>query len=208
MGMIFIMEQMTMVLEPVRLYQSPKNLEKGIRKERFKKGAWFLWLLPGKKKGLLGSKYYCDQNPEIPIEQTTVNLNIDMIGRIDDDNEGDSNYVYLIGSDMLSTKVHELSEESNNECCKMRLDYTFNNFQDPNNFYKRSDHYNFAKYDIPVIFYFNGSHEDYHQPTDTIEKIEFGVYEKRTKLVFNTALKLANYDGIIEADKSFDEPEE
>ena len=161
----------------------------------------------GEEKGLLGSKYYCDSDPVLPLEQTVCNLNIDMIGRVDEDHQEDSNYVYLIGSDMLSTKVHELSEKTNEECCQLNLDYTFNNFQDPNNFYKRSDHYNFAKNNIPVIFYFNGSHEDYHKPTDTIDKINFGVYNKRTELIYHTVISLANYEGDIEADKSFDEPE-
>ncbi len=181
-----------------------KSYQEGVRPKR----SILFMAFTGEEKGLLGSKYYCDQSPVIPLEQTVVDLNIDMIGRIDEDNEGDSNYVYLIGSDMLSSTVHELSEHANTECCKVRLDYTFNNFQDPNNFYKRSDHYNFAKYDIPVIFYFNGSHEDYHKPTDTIDKINWGVYARRTKLIYHTALKIANYDGIIEADKSFDEPTE
>ncbi len=161
----------------------------------------------GEEKGLLGSKYYCDQDPVIPLEKIVTNLNIDMIGRRDGDHERDSNYVYLIGSDMLSTKVHELSEEANKECCNVEFDYQFNNFQDPNNFYKRSDHYNFAKNDIPVIFYFNGSHEDYHKPTDTVDKIEFGLYRNRAEVIYYTVRKLANYEGVIEADKSFDEPE-
>jgi Peptidase family M28 len=175
--------------------------------EKTKRSILFM-AFTGEEKGLLGSKYYCNQAPVIPLEKTVCDLNIDMIGRIEDDHEGDSNYVYLIGSDMLSSKVHEISERTNEDCCQMNFDYKFNDFQDPNNFYKRSDHYNFAKNNIPVIFYFNGSHEDYHRPTDTIEKIDFEIFRNRTELIFQTALSLANYEGKIEVDKSFEEPSE
>ncbi len=174
--------------------------------EKPKRSILFL-AFTGEEKGLLGSKYYCDQDPVIPLENTVCNLNIDMIGRVDEEHIEDSNYVYLIGSDMLSTTIHEISERANQECCGLNLDYTFNNFQDPNNFYKRSDHYNFAKNNIPVIFYFNGSHEDYHKPTDTVDKINFDIYNKRTELIYNTLLAIANYEGEIVVDKSFDEPE-
>jgi hypothetical protein len=153
----------------------------------------------GEEKGLLGSKYYTD-HPIYPLESTVANLNIDMIGRIGDFHT-DPNYVYLIGSDMLSTELHNISEAVNEEYVGLDLDYTFNKEDDPNRYYYRSDHYNFAKNNIPVIFYFNGIHEDYHKVTDTVEKIDFKKIETITRLVFFTAWQLANRDERIVVDK-------
>ena len=144
----------------------------------------------GEEKGLLGSKYYTD-NPVFPLKKTIANLNIDMIGRIDNMHL-DGNYVYLIGSDMLSKELHNISEEINKKYIGLELDYTYNTDDDPHRYYYRSDHYNFAKNNIPVIFYFNGVHEDYHKTTDTIEKIDFNKIEKITRFVFLTAWELAN----------------
>lgn len=144
----------------------------------------------GEEKGLLGSKYYTD-NPVYPLNNTIANLNIDMIGRLDDwYNTG--NYVYLIGSDRLSYDLHNINEEVNNKYTKLDLDYKYNDEEDPNRYYYRSDHYNFAKNNIPVIFYFNGVHEDYHRPSDTIEKLDFSKIKTISKLVFLTAWELAN----------------
>ena len=144
----------------------------------------------GEEKGLLGSKYYTD-NPVYPLNSTIANLNIDMIGRLDDwHNTGD--YVYLIGSDRLSYDLHNINEEINSNYTNLELDYKYNDEDDPNRYYYRSDHYNFAKNNIPVIFYFNGVHEDYHRPSDTIEKLDFNKIKKISKLVFLTAWELAN----------------
>ena len=98
------------------------------------------------------------------------NLNIDMIGRTDADHEDDPRYVYLIGADKLSSELHEISEYCNETYTNLALDYTYNAPDDPNRFYYRSDHYNFAKNNIPVIFYFTGVHEDYHKPGDDWEQ--------------------------------------
>lgn len=144
----------------------------------------------GEEKGLLGSQYYTE-NPIYDLKNTVVDLNIDMIGRVDDLHDN-NNYVYLIGSDKISSDLHEISEKANAEKIKMTLDYTYNDENDPNRFYYRSDHYNFAKNDIPVIFYFSGTHEDYHKPTDDVEKIDFEKLERTTKLVFYTAWEIAN----------------
>ena len=112
----------------------------------------------GEEKGLLGSDYYVN-NPLYPLDETMVNLNIDMIGRVDPKREDkDPNYLYLIGSDRLSQELHEVSEDMNTKYTQIKLDYIFNREEDPNRFYYRSDHYNFAKNNIPVIFYFNGVH--------------------------------------------------
>ncbi len=146
----------------------------------------------GEEKGLLGSKYYTN-NPLYPLANTIANLNIDMIGRTDPKRTNDNpNYIYLIGSNRLSVELHEISEKTNSETVNLELDYTYNAEDDPNRFYFRSDHYNFAKNNIPVIFYFNGTHDDYHKPTDTVEKIEFDLMKKRIDLIFYTAWELVN----------------
>ncbi len=154
------------------------------------------------EKGLVGSRYYTDVDPVFPLEQTVANLNIDMIGRIDPKRESENrNYVYLIGSDKLSQELHELSEAVNATYTKIELDYKYNDKYDPNRFYYRSDHYNFAKNNIPVIFYFNGTHADYHKPSDTVEKIEYDLLTNRTKLIFHTAWEIAFREDRIRADK-------
>ncbi len=149
----------------------------------------------GEEKGLLGSRYYTD-NPIYPLENTVANLNIDMIGRLDDWHDN-GNYVYLIGSDRLSYDLHDLNEKVNDEYIGIDLDYRFNDKDDPNRYYYRSDHYNFAKNNIPVIFYFNGVHEDYHKPSDTIEKLDFDKINTITRLIFLTAWEIANRDDRI-----------
>ena len=157
----------------------------------------------GEEKGLLGSKYYTDIDPVFPLEQTVCNLNIDMIGRTDPKRESTNrNYLYLIGSDKLSTELHNISEEINSKYCNIEFDYTYNDDNDPNRFYYRSDHYNFAKNNVPVIFYFNGTHDDYHKPTDTPDKIDYDLLENRTRLIFYTAWELANRDNRIVVDKT------
>ena len=156
----------------------------------------------GEEKGLLGSKYYTDYDPIYPLNQTVANLNIDMIGRIDPNREGDRNYIYLIGSDKLSTELHNLSEEINTKYANIELDYKYNDENDPNRFYYRSDHYNFAKNNIPIIFYFNGTHADYHKPGDTPDKINYDLLENRTRLVFHTAWEVANRANKVVVDKA------
>ncbi len=157
----------------------------------------------GEEKGLLGSKYYANVDPVFPLENTVANLNIDMIGRTDPKRESDNrNYLYLIGSDKLSSELHTISEEVNKACCKIEFDYKFNDDNDPNRFYYRSDHYNFAKNNIPVIFYFNGTHDDYHKPSDTPDKIEYDLLENRTQLIFYTAWELANREKRIVVDNA------
>lgn len=145
----------------------------------------------GEEKGLLGSDYY-SSHPVIPLANTVADLNIDMIGRNDIGHEKDTNYIYIIGSNMLSNDLHDINEKANEKYTRIKLDYKFNSLSDPNQFYYRSDHYNFAKHSIPVIFYFSGVHEDYHQPTDDVEKILFPKVEKVARLVFFTAWELSD----------------
>ncbi len=154
----------------------------------------------GEEKGLLGSSWYAE-NPVFPLANTICDLNIDMIGRVDEEHLKDSNYVYVIGSEMLSSELRGIMETANNSFTQIKLDYRFDAPDDPNFFYYRSDHYNFARKNIPVAFFFNGVHDDYHQETDEISKIAFNLMERRTRLVFYTAWELANREKRITADK-------
>ncbi len=156
-------------------------------------------LVTGEEKGLLGSYYY-SENPMYDLEKTVVNVNVDMVGRVDEKYADNPNYIYVIGSDRLSTDLHEINEEANKKYTGLTLDYQYNSEKDPNRFYFRSDHYNFAKNGIPAIFYFNGVHADYHRTTDTVDKINFKKMEKVGRLIFHTAWKLANRDERIRVD--------
>jgi Zn-dependent M28 family amino/carboxypeptidase len=155
----------------------------------------------GEEKGLWGSEYYSD-SPLFPLEKTTVDLNTDMVGRIDPKRTvGDSmNYVYVIGDDKISSDLKPISESINQKYTNLELDYKYNDPSDPERIYYRSDHYNFARKGVPIIFYFNGTHKDYHKETDTVEKINWDLYEKRVKLIFYTAWEIANRDAMLKRD--------
>ncbi|MBC6991445.1 M28 family peptidase [Hymenobacter sp. BT491] len=155
----------------------------------------------GEEKGLLGSEYYTD-HPVFPLEQTIADLNTDMVGRTDKEHEGKPTYIYVIGSDKLSSELHNIVLANNEKYTKMDLDFRFNDPQDPNRFYYRSDHYNFAKHKVPVAFFFNGVHDDYHGAGDEVEKIEFQKMEPRARLVFYSAWDLANRDNRIVVDSN------
>lgn len=185
----------------VALLEIAEAFQKAVAEGNGPKRSIIFLHVSGEEKGLLGSKYYTN-NPLYPLTQTIANLNVDMIGRTDPKRtEGKRNYVYLIGSDRLSTELHQISEAANAATLNVELDYTYNAPDDPNRFYFRSDHYNFAKNNIPVIFYFNGTHADYHRPSDTVDKIEFDLLKERTQLIFYTAWDLANRDQRITVDK-------
>jgi Zn-dependent M28 family amino/carboxypeptidase len=154
----------------------------------------------GEEKGLLGSDYYT-QHPIFPLDKTVVDLNIDMVGRRDTIHKDSAPYVYVIGSDKLSTELHTLSENINKATTNLIFDYTYNDQNHPDRLYYRSDHWNFAKNNIPIIFYFDGIHEDYHMPSDEVDKIEFDLLAKRAQTVFYTAWEIANREGRIAADK-------
>ncbi len=154
--------------------------------------------LTGEEKGLLGSEYYADIDPALPIEKTVTNLNIDMIGRHDPSRAGaDSNYVYIIGSKLISEELHDINERVNELTgTQLVLDERFNSKQDPNQFYARSDHWHFGKprHGIPFIFFFTGIHEDYHRPADEAHKIDYDRMAAIARLIFATAWQVANQD--------------
>ncbi|MCT4173354.1 M28 family peptidase [Elizabethkingia anophelis] len=154
----------------------------------------------GEEKGLFGSSYYSD-NPIFPLANTVANLNIDMIGRVDPLHKDNPNFVYVVGSEMLSSQLKEAVEKANKATHNLYLDYKYDDPKDPDRIYYRSDHYNFAKHNIPIAFFFDGIHEDYHKPTDTPDKIDYPLLMKRTQLVFAIAWDLANRPDRIVVDK-------
>ena len=184
----------------VAILEIAEAFQKAVKEGHGPKRSILFLHVTGEEIGLYGSRYYTDENPLFPLENTVVNLNIDMIGRVDPKHEGKDNYLYLIGSDKLSKELHDISEKVNDTFINMEFDYTYNDDNDPNRFYYRSDHYNFAKNNIPVIFYFNGTHADYHRPTDTPDKINYEFLETRTRLIFHTAWELANRTDRIKVD--------
>ena len=181
------------VLELAKLFAKAKQEGNGPRR------SMLFMTVTGEEEGLFGSQYYVE-NPVYPLANTVVDLNIDMIGRTDAEHKENTNYVYVIGSDKLSTELHKLSEKTNATYTKMSFDYTYNDVNHPTNLYKRSDHWNFAKNGIPIIFYFDGIHEDYHLPSDEVDKIDFDLLAKRAQCVFYTAWEIANREERITAD--------
>lgn len=183
------------LLEIAQAFQKAKNEGYGPRRS-------ILFLhVTGEEKGLHGSRYYAE-NPLFPLKNTIADINIDMIGRRDDLHKETNNYVYVVGSDRLSTDLHKINEDANAKYTKLELDYKYNDVNDPERIYYRSDHYNFAKFGIPSIFYYNGSHDDYHMTSDTPDKIEYEALAKRAQLAFATAWELANRKERPVVDKS------
>lgn len=176
------------LLELARLYQLAGSL--GIKT---KNQVLFLWL-SGEEKGLLGSRYFVEQLKKKPDNNFLVAINVDMIGRLDQKHELDSNYVYIIGNVDGNQTAVDCNASINQKYTHLNLDYSFNGGDDPNRYFYRSDHYPFAKqFGIPSIFYFSGVHDDYHQTSDTEDKIIYSKTEKISKLIFLTSWKLANY---------------
>jgi hypothetical protein len=154
----------------------------------------------GEEEGLLGSQFY-SEHPLFPLEKTSVDLNTDMVGRIDSARKSadTNNYVYVIGDDRLSSDLVKITDSVSTHFSTLQLDRRFNG-NDPERFYFRSDHFNFARKGVPIIFYFDGTHADYHRPTDTVDKINFDLMSKRVKLVFHTAWVVANRDEMLKRD--------
>lgn len=145
----------------------------------------------GEEKGLLGSRYYSD-HPIYSIENTVANINVDMIGRRDNEHLDDPDYIYVIGGKIISSGIQTLMEMANEQTVNITLSDRYNDLNDPNQFYRRSDHWNFGRLGIPFVFFFNGVHADYHQPSDSIDKIDFEALTNRSKLVFMTTVNIAN----------------
>ena len=188
------------VLELAEAFTKAKAEGKGPRR------SILFMTVSGEEHGLWGSAYYSN-HPVYPLEKTTVNLNIDMIGRIGNDymkDKDSANYIYVIGDNKLSSDLTPITESINGTYTKLKLDRKYNDPKDPNRFYYRSDHYNFAEKGVPIIFYFNGVHPDYHRPTDTPDKIKYDLMEKRAKLVFYTAMEMANREEMLKRDIPLD----
>ena len=174
------------VLEMGKAFAAAKKL--GIKTGR----SIICLLVSGEEKGLLGSAYFVSK-PPVSLDKIYTNINTDMIGRVDDAHKDSSLYVYPIGSNILSPQLDSLSKAVNKQTLNINLDYRFNDPDEPNRFYYRSDHYNFAKNGIPCIFYFSGVHEDYHKPTDTADKILYDKATQLTRLIFYTAWEVSQY---------------
>lgn len=181
------------VMALAKAFAQAKNEGKGPRR------SILFMTVTGEEKGLLGSEYY-SEHPIFPLESTVVDLNIDMVGRRDPQHKDSAPYVYVIGSDKLSADLHALSESVNKTYTNLSFDYTYNDQNHPERLYYRSDHWNFAKKNIPIIFYFDGIHEDYHRPSDEIAKIEFDLLTKRAQCVFYTAWEIANREQRLTVD--------
>lgn len=187
------------VLELAEAFAKAKAAGKGPRR------SIVFMTVSGEEKGLWGSEYYSN-HPVFPLDKTTADLNIDMIGRSDKDRKGDTtNYVYVVGDDKLSSDLKPISEAANKKYTKLELDYKFNDPNDKNRIYYRSDHYNFARKGVPIIFYYDGMlGADYHRPTDTPDKINYSLLAKRAKLVFYTAWEMANRNEMLKRDIPLD----
>ncbi|MES1218960.1 MAG: M28 family peptidase [Bacteroidota bacterium] len=192
----------TTVLQLATAFAKAKAAGKGPRR------TMVFMTVSGEEKGLWGSEYYTD-HPVFPLAKTTVDLNIDMVGRIDDTRkQGDSsNYVYVVGDDKVSSDLKVISEAVNKRNGNVELDYKFNDPKDPERIYFRSDHYNFAKHGVPIIFYYDGMlNADYHKPTDTPDKINYTLMAKRGQLIFYTAWEMANRNDMLKRDIPLETP--
>ncbi len=177
--------------------------------QRPKRSMMFIWHT-GEEKGLWGSKYFV-QNPTVPLGSIVTQLNIDMIGRSKPDTgEASKNEdfvapgeIFSIGSKMMSTQLGELNESVNASLFKLKLNYKFDDPKDPNRLFYRSDHYNYAKNGIPIVFYFDGLHEDYHRVTDHVDKIDFDNLLKVTRTIYALGLKIADLPKRPAVDKTF-----
>jgi len=153
----------------------------------------------GEEKGLWGSEYYSD-HPIYPLEKTTADLNTDMIGRVDTERTSADtlNYVYVVGHNKISSELPIINERINAAHTGLVLDYKFDDPNDPNRIYYRSDHYNFARKGVPVLFFYDGMLKaDYHKPTDDIEWINWPLFEKRARMIFYTAWEMASREKML-----------
>jgi Zn-dependent M28 family amino/carboxypeptidase len=174
----------------VALMALARAFAEGVRPKR---SLLFIWHT-GEETGLYGSSYFAD-HPTVPLDSITAALNVDMIGRNRNDDPSQSGTVYLIGSDRISSELHEVSRAANRSLSRpLTLDYELNDPSDPEQLYYRSDHYSYAVKGIPVIFFTTGLHSDYHANTDDVSKIDFDKLVRITGLIYETSARLANLD--------------
>ena len=158
-----------------------------------KRSLLFVWHA-GEETGLLGSRYNADY-PVVPLASVVAVINIDMIGRNRDDDPKQANTVLVVGSDRISTELHNINEDANASLAKpLTLDYELNDPADTESIYTRSDHYSYASKGIPIIFFFTGIHPDYHRPSDTVDKIIFDKVVRVSQLAYETGRRVANLD--------------
>lgn len=176
-------------------------------KLRPKRSVLFVWHC-GEEKGLWGSRYFTAY-PTVPLDHVVTQLNIDMIGR--SKKEGDTNrsnatltgpnQIYVIGSTMMSTELGNLSQTVNKSYLNLQYDLRYDDPNDTNRFFFRSDHYNYAQKGIPIIFFFDGVHEDYHRPGDEPQKIDYVKMEKVARTIYMTLWEVANLPARPKVDK-------
>jgi hypothetical protein len=161
------------------------------RGQRMKRSLLFVWHT-SEEGGLSGSRYMVD-HPSVPLEHVSAQLNIDMVGRNRCDDPKEQNIVYVVGSDRISTELHNLNEDANAALpTPLALNYELNDPWDLESIYTRSDHYSYASKGVPIIFFTTGLHRDYHYVTDEVDKIEFAKMAKITALIYGTAARVAN----------------
>ena len=159
-----------------------------------KRSLLFVWHA-GEESGLLGSRYMADYPVVGSIDKIVAQLNMDMVGRNRNDDPSASNMVLVVGSDRISTELHNINEDANASLQKpLELDYEMNDPADPQSIYTRSDHYSYALKGVPIIFYFTGLHPDYHRPSDTVDKIIFDKIRRIAQLAYETGRRVANLD--------------
>ena len=172
------------------------------KEEGFKPKRSILFLhVSAEESGLLGSRYYSD-HPTVPIEQTVAALNTDMISRSDPEHieAGVTDYIYLIGGEIISSQLDSLVVNANKETVNMQIDRKYNDLNDSNQFYRRSDHWNFGRLGVPFVFFFTGVHEDYHAPGDEVHDVDFEKYPRVVRLIYNSAVSIANFEGKPQVD--------
>ena len=161
--------------------------QQGIRPRR----SLLFVLFSGEEGGLLGSQYFVANSP-IPLNQFVGDLNVDMVGRVDNAHRRKPDYCYLLTNEQ-GIELQKAAEAANRQSVNLTLNQGgYDTKNDPLRFFYRSDHVNFARLGIPALFFTNGEHPDYHQLTDTAERINYEVLQKRATLVFQTAWSLAN----------------
>jgi Zn-dependent M28 family amino/carboxypeptidase len=176
----------------VGVMQMAEAFAAAAKKGKYPRRTVVFMAVSGEEKGLWGSEYYSD-HPIYPMDKTTADLNTDMIGRVDTERmTADTlNYIYVIGHDKLSSELQTINEAANKKSANLVLDYKFDDPNDKNRIYYRSDHYNFAKVGVPILFFYDGMLQaDYHKPTDTVDKINFELMQKRTLMVYYTACEM------------------